>query len=163
MRKLFAFIFAITVLGATMMVLPSKKSTNHENTCRYFNKNNQQYTLVCFWASYNAASREENIRFSKVLNKFEQSNAVIGSVSVSLDEYESLFLEVVKEDQLKFSNIVREKNGFAGKLAKEFNLSNQFGSFLIDQKGEIIHKNFTPEQLEKYLYSINFDEIAMLD
>lgn len=151
MKKVSAFIFAIALISLTLVLLPSNNRSNHLGTCKFMQTGDNRYVLINFWASYDAGSREENIRFSEVLKKYDCEAMGLSSVSVSLDDYESLFREVVKNDNLQFSRIYREKKGFSSELAKEFQLNHKFGNFLIDQDGKIVEKNITPEDLAKRL------------
>ena len=68
-----------------------------------------------------------------------------------MDEYESIFEEVVKQDNLNFSEVLRESEGFHSKLAKDLKLNNKFGSFLINGQGKLIEKDLTPTELEMML------------
>ncbi|MCQ2207527.1 MAG: thioredoxin family protein [Paludibacteraceae bacterium] len=149
MKKISAFVFAIGLICLTLALLPHNNS--HLGTYKFMRNGENHYVLINFWASYDAASREENIRFSEVLKKYDCEALGLSSVSVSLDDYDSLFNEVVKNDNLQFSRIYREKKGFSSELAKEFKLNHKFGNFLIDQNGKIIEKNITPEDLAKRL------------
>jgi thiol-disulfide isomerase/thioredoxin len=155
MRKVYAFIIAMAIITTALMFIPHGNSNGLaigekiENQLVSSPKNH--LVLINFWASYDAASREENVRFSQVLGKYEQNNYGLTSVSVSLDDYENLFREIVKKDDLNFTKVVREKKGFDSKLAKDFRLERHFGNFIVDQRGNIVAKDITPEQLEKKL------------
>mgnify|MGYP003291743549 CR=1 FL=1 len=151
MKKVSSFVFAIALISLILVLLPSNGKGGHLGTYQFMQTGDNRYVLINFWASYDAASREENIRFSEVLKKYDCEAQGLSSVSVSLDDYESLFREVVKNDNLQFSRIYREKKGFSSELAKEFQLNHKFGNFLIDQDGKIVEKNITPEDLEKRL------------
>ena len=104
--------------------------------------------LINLWAVYDAASRDENVRFSTVIQKLNANNHSIKSISVSMDKYESIFEEVIKQDGLNFSEIRREPDGFRSKFAKAMKLNSKFGSFLIDGNGKIVAKKIVPEELE---------------
>lgn len=151
MKKVSAFIFAIALISTTLVLLPKGGNGKHLGTYRFMQTGDNRYVLINFWASYDAASREENVRFSEVMKQYDCEAMGISSVSVSLDDYESLFKEVVKNDNLQFTKIYREKEGFKSELAKEFKLNHKFGNFLIDENGKIIEKNITPEDLAKRL------------
>ncbi|MBP5457140.1 MAG: hypothetical protein J6Y37_11635 [Paludibacteraceae bacterium] len=114
-----------------------------------------ELVLVNFWAAYDAASRDKNVRFSTVVKKFDEKamagNSRLKSISISMDRFPAVFEEVVKQDGLNFSEVALEADGFQSKLAKELKLNNQFGNFLVDEQGKIIAKDFTPEELEKML------------
>lgn len=111
--------------------------------------------LVNFWAAYDAASRDENIRFSMVTQKYDEKvmarNLRLKSMSVSMDRFPMVFEEVTKQDGLNFTEVTLVTDGFQSKLAKDLKLNNRFGNFLIDDEGKIIAKDFTPEEFEKML------------
>lgn len=153
MKKVGAFLFAIALISSVFLLVPTKNNGGHEVTYKFMQTGDNRYVLINFWASYDAASREENVRFSEVLKKYDTEAIGLSSVSVSLDDYESLFKEVVKDDDLQFSKIYREKKGFSSELAKEFQLNHKFGNFLIDQNGKIVERDITPEDLAKRLQS----------
>ena len=154
MRKVYAFVCAIALVGTTLAMLPHKNSQQGLKVGeRIGDKQLEEMpgnslVLVNFWASYDAASREENVRFSEVLGKHR--NMEVASVSVSLDEYESLYQEIVKNDNLKFTKVMRA-DGFESNMARDFKLKNKFGNFLVDSRGNIVDKDITPEQLASRL------------
>ncbi|MBO4807359.1 MAG: thioredoxin family protein [Paludibacteraceae bacterium] len=114
-----------------------------------------ELVLVNFWAAYDAASRDKNVRLSMVVKKFDEKamagSSRLKSISISMDRFPVVFEEVVKQDGLNFSEVALEADGFQSKLAKDLKLNNQFGNFLVDEQGKIIAKDFTPEELERML------------
>lgn len=106
--------------------------------------------LVNFWAAYDAKSREENVRFSRALKGIQKPDFT--SISVSLDQYESLFKAITNIDKLAFTKVIRV-NGFNSEIAKEFKMDNKFGNYLI-KNGKVLAKNVTPEQLQEMLKEI---------
>ena len=118
-------------------------------------ENKEKLVWINFWAAYDAASRNENVRFSFVIKKMEEKsltkNQLLKSISISMDRFESVFEEVVKQDNLSFSQVKRESEGFQSKFAKELKLNNRFGNFLLDAQEKLIAKDLTPDELEKVL------------
>ena len=57
-----------------------------------------KYVLLSFWASYDAQSRMQNASLSNVLRA--ASNQNVEMVSVSFDEYRSVFEETIRKDQI---------------------------------------------------------------
>ena len=63
-----------------------------------FQNHSGRYTLLNFWAAYDAESRVRNVQLWNEVNKL--SSDKIAMYSVSLDEKESIFTETVKADRL---------------------------------------------------------------
>ena len=62
-----------------------------------------KYVLLSFWASYDAHSRMQNASLSNVLRSASR-NENVEMVSVSFDEYQSIFKETVRKDQIASDN-----------------------------------------------------------
>ena len=107
-----------------------------------FQNHSGRYTLLNFWATYDAESRNE-------VNKL--SSDKIAMYSISLDEKESIFTETVKADKLEGTKQFHEELGRKSELFGKYNLQKGFCNFLIDDKGVIIAANVAPEDLTKVL------------
>ena len=107
------------------------------------------YTLLHFWAAYDAGSRMQNVQLWNKLNKENLSG--VKMVSVSLDEPESIFTETIKADALEMTNQVREMLGEHSVVYKKYGLKKGLRNFLIDDKGVIIATNITPEKLSEFM------------
>ena len=57
-----------------------------------------KYVLLSFWASYDAQSRMQNASLSNALRSTARNN--VKMVSVSFDEYQSIFEETIRKDQI---------------------------------------------------------------
>ena len=55
-----------------------------------------KYVLLSFWASYDAQSRMQNASLSNALRSTSQD---VEMVSVSFDEYQSVFQETIRKDR----------------------------------------------------------------
>ena len=106
------------------------------------------YVLLSFWASYDASARMNNALLDHTVKKLPQC---IEMVSVSFDEYTSIFDETIKQDQLEDSHCYVETSGEASDLYKQYQLSKGFRSFLLDKQGLIIAVNVTAENLLDYI------------
>ncbi|MCD7973213.1 MAG: thioredoxin family protein [Candidatus Azobacteroides sp.] len=104
-----------------------------------------QYILINFWAAYDAESRATNIRLWNQLRKLNRKDVVM--ISVSFDEYESIYQETIKMDGI--NNIIQlsETEGENSVLYKKYRLQEGFKSFLLDQSGRIMAKEIHPEYL----------------
>lgn len=112
------------------------------------NKLKGKYVLLSFWASYDAQSRMQNVSLNNVLQTSDKS---VELVSVSFDEYQSVFDETVRKDRIKTSACFVETRGEASSLFKTYRLNKGFKNYLLDDKGVIIAKNISASELSSYL------------
>ncbi len=86
-----------------------------------------KYVLLSFWASYDAQS------------------------SVSFDEYQSIFEETIRKDQIVTPTCFVETKGEYSGLFKKYRLGRGFTNYLLDDNGVIIAKNISAAELSAYL------------
>ena len=72
-------------------------------------------------------------------------------VSVSFDEYTSIFNETIRKDEIDTPNCFVETSGEASGIYKKYSLNKGFKNFLLNERGVIIAKNITADQLSQYL------------
>ena len=109
-----------------------------------------KYVLLSFWASYDAHSRMQNASLSNVLRSASR-NENVEMVSVSFDEYQSIFKETVRKDQIVTPTCFVETKGESSGLFKKYRLGRGFTNYLIDENGVIIAKNISAAELSAYL------------
>lgn len=130
---------------------PGIESLGNESNISFQNHSGR-YTLLNFWAAYDAESRARNVR---LLNEINQSGSDKMNVySISLDEKESIFKETVKMDGLDLSGHYQLNPERESDLYKKFRLNKGFTNYLINDEGVIIATNVTPEKLTEVLNSI---------
>lgn len=98
-----------------------------------------KYVLLSFWASYDAHSRMQNASLSNVLRSASR-NENVEMVSVSFDEYQSVFKETVRKDQIVTPTCFVETKGESSGLFKKYRLGRGFTNYLLDENGVIIAK-----------------------
>ena len=108
-----------------------------------------KYVLLSFWASYDAHSRMQNASLSNVLRSASR-NENVEMVSVSFDEYQSIFKETVRKDQIVTPTCFVETKGESSGIFKKYRLGRGFTNYLLDDNGVIIAKNISAE-LSAYL------------
>ncbi len=106
-----------------------------------------KYVLLSFWASYDASSRMKNATLSYATSKFDN----IEMVSVSFDDYKSIFNETIKKDRITTANCFVELNGENSELYQTYRLQKGFKNYLLDENGVIIAKDINAKQLSSYL------------
>ena len=109
-----------------------------------------KYVLLSFWASYDALSRMQNASLSNVLRSASR-NENVEMVSVSFDEYQSIFKETVRKDQIVTPTCFVETKGESSGLFKKYRLGRGFTNYLLDENGVIIAKNISAAELSAYL------------
>ena len=106
-----------------------------------------KYVLLSFWASYDAQSRMQNVSLSNAL----RSSHNVEMVSISFDEYQSIFKETVRKDQIVTPTCFVETKGESSGLFKKYRLGRGFTNYLLDDNGVIIAKNISAAELSAYL------------
>ncbi len=96
-------------------------------------KDNQQKTVVAFWASYDAESVKNCQRMIQ-----ETKNAKI--ILVSLDEYQSIYEDALtKIDANSIAESYRVDKD--SKVLADFKFNGEFKNFLIDENGYLLEIN----------------------
>ena len=88
-----------------------------------------KYVLLSFWASYDAQSRMQNASLSNALRSTSQD---VEMVSVSFDEYQSVFKETIRKDQIVTPTCFVETKGESSGLFKKYRLNRGFTNYLLD-------------------------------
>ena len=104
---------------------------------------------MSFWASYDASSRLCNAALSNTLRTSAPDN--VEMVSISFDEYESIFQETIRKDQIATSACFVETEGESSKLYEEYQLEKGFTNYLLDENGIILAKDLSVDELTAYL------------
>ena len=110
-----------------------------------------KYVLLSFWASYDAQSRMQNASLSNALRSTSQD---VEMVSVSFDEYQSVFQETIRKDQIVTHTCFAETKGENSGLFKKYRLNRGFTNYLLDGNGVIIAKNISAAELSAYANKI---------
>jgi len=121
-----------------------------EQSTQHLSKMKGKYVLLSFWASYDAQSRMQNASLSNALRSTSQNNNV-EMVSVSFDEYQSIFEETIRKDQIVTPTCFVETKGESSGIFKKYRLGRGFTNYLLDDNGVIIAKNISAAELSAYL------------
>lgn len=114
-----------------------------------FQNHSGRYTLLNFWAAYDAESRARNVQLTNKTSELGSDKIVL--YSFSLDEKDSVFEETVKADALDTATQFHEELGERSVLYKKFHRKGGFSNFLINSEGLIVASNVTPEKLTELL------------
>jgi thiol-disulfide isomerase/thioredoxin len=114
-----------------------------------FANDSGKYTLVHFWATYDAYSRMQNVRLwnSRKRNDLPQ----VRIISISLDENESVFRETLRTDGLEAVGQMQEKQGVHSATYRKYGLKRGLKNFLIDDRGVIVAVNVAHDKLKEQL------------
>ena len=126
---------------APQFMLSSNSEDEHPLSLDQFKGN---YVLLSFWASYDAASRMQNVQLSKAV---AQMPSQVRMVSVSFDEYRSVFDETIKRDRLDPAICFVELEGEKSSLYKQYGLKKGFKNYLLNPEGVIIAKDVDADEL----------------
>ena len=107
--------------------------------------------VLSFWASYDAPSRLSNAALNNTLRTTGPDN--VEMVSISFDEYESIFRETVRKDQIATQACFVETEGESSPLYEEYQLEKGFTNYLLDENGIILAKDLSADELTAYLSS----------
>ena len=103
-----------------------------------------KYVLLSFWASYDAQSRMQNVSLNNALRSDAPN---VKMVSISFDEYRSVFEETIRKDQIVTPTCFVETKGEDSGLFKKYRLNRGFTNYLLDGNGVIIAKNISAAEL----------------
>lgn len=107
------------------------------------------YVLLSFWAGYDAPSRMSNLRLCQAVRNLDEKS--VRMVSVSFDKYASVFDETVREDKIDADVCFVDVKGEVSGIFKKYRLKNGFRNYLLDDRGVIIAKDVTAENISDYL------------
>lgn len=110
------------------------------------------YTLLNFWAAYDAESRVRNLQLANEIKRLGSNRVEMCSISV--DESKSIFNETVKIDNLDLATQFHEERGRESEIYKRYSLDKGFKSFLINDEGVIVAANISPERLTEIMREI---------
>lgn len=115
----------------------------------HFQNHSGRYTLINFWAAYDAESRASNVQLQNEAEKMNTNK--LRAYSISLDQSESIFSETVRIDQLDVTSQLHDSQGSQSPLYKKYGLKKGLRNFLIDDKGVIVAVNIKPTELSAKL------------
>lgn len=127
---------------------PRFELSNTDQRSMFETQEEGTYTVLSFWASYDAPSRVKNLKF---LNQVKHYGDKIRMISVSLDDNKIIFEETTQRDGLSQIPHLMANSELRKKLIKDYDLKKNLKSFLIDSKGVIISANVTPEEIKEKL------------
>ncbi len=133
-------------IGDKAPVFELPQNETQESKILRLNDLKGKLVLINFWATYDANSRMQNMYFNNTLSLSEKN---IEMISISFDDYESIFNETIRRDGLNSSNCYLVNKGDESKLYRNYRLNRGFSNYLLNEEGIIIAKNISPDDLLK--------------
>ncbi len=125
--------------------LPKVELTDIYGRIRKLSSFKGKYVLLSFWASWDEASIEQNLRLKEVYNKFRNRNFEI--FQVSFDNSPDAWKRAVRFDELPWVNVI-DTTFPNSSIAVNYNIRQLPANYLIDKDNmTIIEKNLDPDQL----------------
>jgi peroxiredoxin len=95
--------------------------------------------IVCFWAGWNAKSRQDNNKLVKIYEELKTKNVEL--IGISLDENKVVWKGAIKLDQLSWLQL-SDLGGFLSEIKKTYNVPDDLPFYyLLDEKHVIVGKS----------------------
>ncbi len=107
--------------------------------------------LIDFWASWCKPCIKEFPVLLEINQEFDENNFKV--LGVSIDEDKEKWIKALEQNKLIWENVI-DGNSDRGKVANEFGIFTIPSNLLIDEKGKIIAKDISMENLKIKLYEI---------
>jgi hypothetical protein len=121
------------------------------NKIRLSSVNMGKVVLLDFWVTVDNTAQMRNLELKNIYKKYKDKGLEI--YQVALDQNKSAWITTVQETKLPWISVCDFK-GIYSPAARLYNISKVPANYLINEKGEIIGKNMTTEELEKKFASI---------
>ncbi|WP_295769059.1 TlpA disulfide reductase family protein [uncultured Mucilaginibacter sp.] len=107
-----------------------------------------KYVMIDFWASWCGPCRQENPNVVKLYNQYKGKGFNI--LGVSLDENKQAWQRAIQDDKLTWQQVSDLKK-WDGQVARAYQIQAIPSNFILDTEGNIIAKNITGQNLERFL------------
>ena len=107
----------------------------------------KRYTLIDFWFSHCAPCIRQFPLYKKLYNNYKTEGFKIIGISVDIKADIGAWRKAIKERNLNWAQYLDED----GQLSKKLDINSFPTNFLLNEKGEIIQKNISPDELEDFL------------
>ncbi|MCC1483930.1 TlpA disulfide reductase family protein [Winogradskyella immobilis] len=105
-------------------------------------------TLIDFWASWCKPCRIKHPKYRELYNEYNDAGFDI--LSVSIDTSTEPWIKAITKDSITWSNVI-DTGGFNGKTATDYFIQAIPASYLVNENGNVIGNNLSPEEIEVIL------------
>ena len=124
---------------------PDFKAPDTQGKMVSLHENLGKVTLIDFWASWCAPCRQENPNVVRIYNQFKDKGLAI--IGVSLDKDADRWIKAIEDDKLTWLQVSNLKE-WKDPIAKEYGITAIPATYLLDEKGVIIARDLSSEELE---------------
>jgi peroxiredoxin len=151
--NLLAFLLLIFSLNANAQIkvgdqLPSVELQTSSNEKININQFKDKFVLIDFWASWCAPCRLGNKKLVKLHAELDSEKIEI--IGISIDTEPSKWIKAIEKDKITFLQLI-DPNGFDAKSALLFGVEELPSKYLFNEKGVLIMKNPTEEEIIKLI------------
>ena len=146
-----SIIFLLLVLSSNVSAqikvgntLPSIALKNQFNKEININQLKDKYVLIDFWASWCGPCRLGNKKLVKLYPSLNQTKIKIIGISIDIDQKK--WIKAIEKDKITFLQLIDPK-GFDAKTAILFGVDELPSKYLFNDKGILIMKNPTEEEI----------------
>lgn len=141
MKKLFfvAVILLCSFAGKAQLrvgeAVPEIELPNTKDSLTKLSSLQGKVVLIDFWASWCAPCRAANPFVQKLYSKYKDKGFEV--FAVSLDTKNKEWLKAIKQDKLKYTQVI-DNSGWRSKVAEKYFVDQLPTNFLIDRAGKIV-------------------------
>lgn len=141
MKKLFLFatVLMMSFAGKAQLrigdAVPEIELPDTKDSLTKLSSLKGKVVLIDFWASWCAPCRAANPFVQKLYSKYNDKGFEV--FAVSLDTKSKEWLKAIKQDKLKYTQVI-DNSGWRSKVAEKYFVDQLPTNFLIDQTGKIV-------------------------
>lgn len=143
-------IFTISASGQIKVgdQLPSLELQSSTNEKVNINQFKDKYVLIDFWASWCGPCRLGNKKLVKLHSEWDPAKVTL--IGISIDTDPNKWKKAIIKDKITFLQLIDSK-GFEAKAALLFGVEELPSKYLFNEKGILIKKNPTDEELNNLI------------
>lgn len=143
-------IFTISASGQIKVgdQLPNLELQSSTNEKVNINQFKDKYVLIDFWASWCGPCRLGNKKLVKLHSEWDPAKVTL--IGISIDTDPNKWKKAIIKDKITFLQLIDSK-GFEAKAALLFGVEELPSKYLFNEKGILIKKNPTDEELNNLI------------
>ncbi len=100
-----------------------------------------RYTLVTFWDSSDAESRQQVNEYAAIMHKNSDLNNKIDFIGINFDDEKVIFDEIADNDNLNIESQYHVDGAQARDIIHSYRLENGYGTILLGPHGDVVAYN----------------------